>query len=202
MGFFDPPASVARSKVIQPPRWRRPRNEILPGIAPVVLTIARTEETVVALAGMRGYPTGFVFTLSLCLRNVSAQKRQPLEPFPRFSGPRPLEGEQLRDGLLRFGVQFADGRKATNLDRYPFSPDNEEPEKPVLIEGGGVGGEGGGSVWDMEYAVRPLPPSEPLAFVCAWPGRGIAESRAEINAALILEAAGAAVPFFPDGWRS
>jgi hypothetical protein len=202
MGFFDPPASVARSKVIQPPRWRRPRNEILPGIAPVALIIARTQETVVALAGMRGYPTGFVFTLSLRLRNISVRSRQPLEPFPRFSGPHLVEGEPLPEELLRFGVQFADGRKATNLDRYPFSPEDEEPENPVLIEGGGVGGEGGGGVWDMEYAVRPLPPSGPLAFVCAWPEQGIPESRVEIDAALILEAAGASVPFWPEGWRS
>jgi hypothetical protein len=46
--------------------------------------------------------------------------------------------------------------------------------------------------------VWPLPPAGPLAFVCEWPGRGIAESRMEPDARLILEAAGRAVTLWPD----
>jgi hypothetical protein len=45
----------------------------------------------------------------------------------------------------------------------------------------------------MEHWVWPLPPPGPFAFVCAWPARGIAESRAEIDAGSILEAAGRAL---------
>jgi hypothetical protein len=37
-----------------------------------------------------------------------------------------------------------------------------------------------------------------LGFVCEWPGRGIAESRAELDAASILEAAGRAVTLWSD----
>ena len=37
-----------------------------------------------------------------------------------------------------------------------------------------------------------------LGFVCEWPGRGIAESRAEIDAGMILEAAGRAMSFWTD----
>jgi hypothetical protein len=48
----------------------------------------------------------------------------------------------LLDELLRFGVQFADGRRVTDMDRYPFVPDDLPPDHPVLVEGG-VGGEGG-----------------------------------------------------------
>jgi hypothetical protein len=36
-----------------------------------------------------------------------------------------------------------------------------------------------------------------LAFVCEWPARGIGESRAEIGAGSILEAAGRALTFWP-----
>jgi hypothetical protein len=59
---------------------------------------------------------------------------------------------------------------------------------------GGVGG----SAWDMEHWVWPPPPPGPLAFVCEWPARAIAESRAEINAGSILEAAGRTVTLWPD----
>jgi hypothetical protein len=37
----------------------------------------------------------------------------------------------------------------------------------------------------------------PLAFVCEWPARDIPESRVEIDAGLVLEAAARAVPIWP-----
>ena len=95
-----------------------------------------------------------------------------------------VEADPLPDEFLRFGVQFADGRKATSLDRPPYDPQSQEPGPPVLNQHGGGGG---GSAWDIEYWVWPLPPAGPFAFVCAWPARGIAESRAEIDAVAILE---------------
>ena len=101
----------------------------------------------------------------------------------------------MADDFLRFGVQFPDGRKATTLDRPPYDPEGQEPDRPVLRQHGGGGG---GAAWDMEHWLWPLPPAGPFAFVCEWRGRGIAESRAKIDAASILEAAGRAVPLWPD----
>ena len=39
-----------------------PCNNVVPGMAPVAVVLARTEETVVAVTGIRAYPTGFGFT--------------------------------------------------------------------------------------------------------------------------------------------
>ena len=78
--------------------------------------------------------------------NVSAQEEQQ---FPYLLDRVPVEGDPLPDELLRFGVQFADGRKATNLDRPAYDPD-QEPDRPVLHPHGGGGG---GSAWDMEHWV-------------------------------------------------
>jgi hypothetical protein len=195
MSFFEPPAPppgpVTRAMVVSSPPWLGPPLNALPGIAPVELVIARTDETVAALAGIYAYPAGFGFTLCLRLRTVSPREEQQ---FPYLLDRVPFEGGPLPDELLRFGVQFADGRKATNLDPRAHDPDRE-PDRPVLnYHGGG----GGGLAWDMEHWVWPLPPPGPFTFVCEWPARGIAESGAEIDAGSILEAAGRAVTFWPD----
>jgi hypothetical protein len=58
MSFFEPPArptaEVARAKVVSPPAWIAPPHNVLPGIAPVQLIVARTDETVAADAGSAG----------------------------------------------------------------------------------------------------------------------------------------------------
>ena len=174
--------------------------EVLPGVAPVSLVLARTDNIVVGLTDVRGYPNGFAFVLRVRWGLVADRDEQPPWPFPDWGSPDPLEAEPLPDALLRFGVQFADGRKVTNLDQYPFVPEDLPSDQPVLVEGGGVGSEGGrlgrGALWDLELVVQPLPPPGPLTFVCAWPARSIPEVRAEIDAGLVLGAAAAARPYF------
>jgi hypothetical protein len=196
MSFFERPpgtsVGVAWAKVVSPPPWAGPPHNVLPGVVPMELLIARTDETAVAVVGIRAYPTGFAFTLSLRVRHLSIREQQQ---FPYLLDHGPFEDDPVPDEFLRFGVQFADGRKATNLDWPAFGHEEREPDPPVLAQGGGGGG---GQFWDEERWVWPLPPAGPLAFVCEWPGRGIAESRMEPDARLILEAAGRAVTLWPD----
>jgi hypothetical protein len=198
VSFFDQPTRVTRFQLVHA-RWRRQRMEVLPGVAPVALVLARTDDTVVGLTDVRGYSEGFVFVLRVRWGAVVDRDEEAPWPFPHWGSPDPLDGDLFPDELLRFGVQFADGRKVTNMGMYPFVPEDLAPDQPVLVEAG-VGGEGGrlgrGASWDLELALQPLPPPGPLAFVCAWPGRGIPESRVEIDAGLILDAAAAAVPFY------
>lgn len=196
MSFFESPAApegaVARAVIVSPPAWAGPPSNVLPGVVPVEVIIARTDQTVVAVSGMRAYPTGLGFTLSLRLRHISPREQWRFSALFGYGLP---EGEPLPDEMLRFGVQLADGGKATNLDS-PHPRDDGEPDGPVLVEQGASGY--GTSTWDTEEWLWPLPPPGPLAFVCEWPGRGIAVSRAEIDAGLILQAAERAVRLWPD----
>jgi hypothetical protein len=201
VSFFDQLLRVTRFKQVHAV-WRRQRVELLPGVAPVALLLARTDNTVVGLTDVRGYPNGFEFLLRLRWGLVADPYEEVRWPFPHWSSPNPLDGDPFPDELLCFGLQFTDGRRVTNMDGYPFVPEELPPDQPVLVEAG-VGGEGGrlgrGAFWDLELAIQPLPPPGPLAFVCAWPARGIPEVRAEIDAGLILDAAAAARPYFASG---
>jgi hypothetical protein len=62
-----------------------------------------------------------------------------------------------------------------------------EPTDPVLD---GMGGGGGGGRWRQDSWVWPLPPSGPVGFVCEWPAAGIPLGRHEIDAQVLLDAAG------------
>jgi hypothetical protein len=106
----------------------------------------------------------------------------------------PVEGDVAPHEAVHVGVQFADGRKGANFGRGP-----------ELARGGGFtgvalnpGGFGGGlrhRHWS--YWVRPLPPAGPVSFVCEWTGAGIPETRASLDAQLIVDAARNSVRLWP-----
>ena len=128
---------------------------------------------------------------------------EELDPFfmARRRGPR----GGLEEGSLRFGVQFSDGAKATNVGGPRPPRLEDQPAGPVLTSHGGGGG---GSRWSQQFWVWPLPPPGPLAFVCEWTAVSIPLTRHEIDAQLILDAAERAQEIFAPGaegavgWRS
>lgn len=123
VSFFDQPVDGARLNVLQTVWWRRPRIKVLSGVAPVALVLARTDETIAALADIRGYPTGFVFMLSLRWRVVSDR--------------RSCRGRSRR-GAAR--TLWTASHEPGPLPLYPRGP---AAGPAVLIGGGGIGGEGG-----------------------------------------------------------
>ena len=174
-----------------------PCHNVVPGMAPVAVVLARTEETVVAVTGIRAYPTGFGFTLQLRLRSLDPGARRAFWPFHELGRHR---GPPWSDEVLRLTVAFADGRSVTNLDPAPGDPDVPAFEQPMLSSGPGTGAHAGVGDWsfDMDYQARPLPPPGPLAFICEWPGRGIHSARAKVDGAEVLRAADAAVRLWSD----
>jgi hypothetical protein len=66
----------------------------------------------------------------------------------------------------------------------------------LVAAGWGPADSGGMGFFD-EWA-WPLPPAGPLAFVCAWAALGIPETRAVIDAQLILDATGQSTRLWPE----
>jgi hypothetical protein len=166
----------------------------LPGVVAEGLLLARTDDAVVAVTGLMAYPTGFEFVLTAVLRHEDRRSRI-FDPGLQHGWLGGRDDEPLPPEFLRLGVQFADGGVASNLDRRAFPRPDTEPAGPILIADGGGGG---GRRYDMRYWVWPLPPPGPVGFICEWPAHGVAESRMDIDARLILDAAARAVSPWPE----
>jgi hypothetical protein len=185
--FFGPlPPPPPEPPEHRPPRWSGPPDNEVGVPLPVRVELARTEILALAILGLVVFSTGFSFTFSIVRR---ARPRPYGDAFPPF---HPRGGQP---GALRFGIQFADGAKATASPvAWPRNP-GETPSGPLLIVRGSGGG---GRSWNSNIWVWPLPPSGPLAFVCDWQAEGIALTRREIDAKAILDAAAQVEQLWPD----
>jgi hypothetical protein len=160
---------------------------VVPGIVPAEFLLARAGDHAVLVTDLLAYPTGLQFTLATRLR-----PGRPRTPRPRGRG---RDHAHLGHHDVRLEIRFADGRVVSDPPRHwPANLEAEAPDQPVLYQGGGSGGDNG---WRFHQWLWGLPPPGQLAFVCEWPARQIPESGVEIDAGLILEAAGRAVAVWP-----
>lgn len=204
MSFFEPPppppGPPEPPEVVDRPWWQAPRNEL--GVSTGLrLELARTEDLAVALIDAVAYSTGLAFTLVVVERAPSgAFLGDPLESAFGHFGPGRRHAEELPPELLRFGVQFSDGRKATTLGQggsvfmLRTAGDEAEPEGPILSPRDGSADD---SRWDLGFWLWPLPPPGPLALVVEWPARGIELTRHEVPAEPLLEASSRSEPLWP-----
>jgi hypothetical protein len=169
-------------------------------VAVTNLLLARSEQASVYVDYVDAYPEGFELEIRASTSVAYDDLRRAGDRWGPdvFGGHWPIAGERrdvLPAELLRIGVQFADGRTATNVGGH------ERPVAgPVMwpLRGGGHGG-GGESRFHQGYWVSPLPPPGPVGLVCEWPSGQIPVVRRDIDARLILDAAETARAMFGDG---
>jgi hypothetical protein len=107
------------------------------------------------------------------------------------------EADEIAADKLRLGIQFADGTRVTNLDRgrdlYRDEDEERRPRGPLMAF---RHGSSGGGRWKHSFWIWPLPPPGSMQLVCAWPAHGIPQTRVEIGAQPILDAASRARALF------
>ena len=168
----------------------------MPGVVPVELILARTPQRAIGLTGIRAYPTGFACTLHMRLREVVPGEQSTFGAFNMFGDSVDPAGE-FADYYLRFGVGFADGRKATNLDHRRDLDETPSPDPPTLRL---VRWEGYDRLaWEMDVWVWGPAAIGAAGLRLRVAGPRHPESRVEIDARLVLEAADRAVPVWPTG---
>lgn len=189
MSFFElPPEEVEEDEDWTKPTWAGPASDELGVEVPLHVVVGESAMAVVVLLSVTAYAQGLTL-------HVAARSRHPPRPidpdddaldrhheFFEYSNPR-------SEKFVRLGVEFADGRKVTNLLPEPswWGVDRAEPEGPVLLGHPDTNG-GHGSV-DLDYWLWPLPPPDRLRVVCEWRSENIIESSAYVELAAILEAA-------------
>jgi hypothetical protein len=189
MGFFDDlPAQEP-----EPPRrhhqpWEPPEAEF-PGIVPVdSLLLGRTDRVAVAITGLAAVSNGLEIF-------VTARMRPAGRGDPANRGPdAPRDFREARHSF-RLGMQFSDGTKVLGDQGRHGPPPETEPTGPILHQ---YMGGGSPHTHVSRWWAWPLPPKGPLDFVSEWPAFGIGETRAELDAQLILDAADRSIRLWPD----
>jgi hypothetical protein len=177
MSFFDAPAPPPPPIPPQRPwpEWLKAPEGWLGGFVPVRLVLARTADLVITVGPFEAFPTGIRFALKV-------RSRESIHASAALAG-----GMQL-------GVAFPDGSKwqgmsagrRTSLETLPPAP-NVTP----------MGGRGNGSDSQLDLWLWPLPPAGPITFALCWPARGIAETTAQVDGALLRAAAAEAQQLWP-----
>jgi hypothetical protein len=92
---------------------------------------------------------------------------------------------------LLLGVEYSDGRTGNNIGGFRGAMEQGvDPASPVLLPGGGGGGE---RLVDVGVYLSPLPPPGELRIIAAWPARGLAETVTVLAADRLVTAASRAV---------
>jgi len=186
MAFFDDvPAAEPEPRIHHP--WDPPEAE-LPGVVQInTVLLGRTDRAVVAVTGISAYSAGFEIFLTARFqpeRGGVSREQRPDAALGRIEDPRALRRS------LRFGLQLSDGHKVIGQHGGPGPGSDAPPDGPILRQflGGGTPRSHFSRWW-----LWPLPPAGPLEFVCEWSVLGIPETRAGIEAQLILDAAARSV---------
>jgi hypothetical protein len=192
------------------PPWAGPPRHQLPGVVPRVVPVADSGDTAVSVVWLAAYPSGVELLVEVRLRRGSEPGVDPR-----------LSHGWTRDAatMVQFGVVLADGARAVGRPAGHAAPDGGQggalltvlpgpqapgggPSLPGVVRFGAdpawAAGGGDPAIYRMTLWLWPLPPPGPLTLVAAFPARGLAESRAVVDAAEVREAAERTVTLWPD----
>jgi hypothetical protein len=200
--FFEPaPAGESvPSPLPESPPWSMPPVAEAGVLLAASRLVARSALVAVFLPAIRVFSTG-------CMLEVEIVSRQAALPeddwwdlrMAVFRGARGFRGASLPDRLLRLGVRYADGQKATTLDPPHRERRDSPPAGPLLSwrpasSGTRRGGEG---FINFGLWLWPLPPPATFEFAVEWPLGGIEFTIAELDGRPIVEAASQPSYYWP-----
>jgi hypothetical protein len=160
------------------------------GVVSINQVLAESANAVVALTEIRAFDVGCVLEISAALAAPGTRSERG-KLFGEIFGHRRKPGKDSPPTMLRFAVEYPDGRTASLANRQLALAEGPQPEPPLLISYGGLGHDDG-SAW-MDFTeplwLWTLPPAQTFHLVVEWPIAGISETRVPLDGAAIAEAA-------------
>jgi hypothetical protein len=161
------------------------------------LVLARTANAAITLPTIQVFSTGCLMNVNIALRGhaLSSEDYNALQMaiFPHLStGTR---AGRLPDSLLRFGVRFTGGAKATTVgQRFEGPPPSQDPPPGPRLSWllGGLSqrsGDEDAAVVIVGLWLWPLPPLEVFELGVEWPIGGIELSIVELDGSALVAAA-------------
>jgi hypothetical protein len=168
-------------------RFSAPENEV-PAAVPVSAVLARNDSSALTLTGVQVFSTGMGFTLTLRCRP------EALPAGEVDLGELMWRGRRGQDAGLLVGVEFTDGRRASNLPgRDPFGAPGGS-EDLVFTQGSGSGQQ---LSVEQQWWLSPLPPGGPVRLVVRCDVLGLPETVTELDGTAIGAAAEDVVVLWP-----
>ena len=208
MPFFEPLPSVEETDVGREhclPPWDSPPISESGTVIATGCMVGRSTNVIVTVPTIRAFHAGCLLDVETVLRQgtLSADEWWDLRMSALqlgWSG-----GGQLPERLLRFGVRYADGRKATTVrpQRRRGLAGDDPPASPLLTwrPGGSRGHRSVGGQFGLNHFALwlwPLPPAEAFEFAVEWPSAGIELTIVEFDGAAIEFAARSSTSYWPD----
>jgi hypothetical protein len=205
--FFEPLAQEETTRPPKPglPAWSAPPAEEMGATVISRLVLARTPNVAMTLPTIEAFSTGCLINVDIAMRRqtLSSDDFQALQlsVFPHMITG--LGAGQLPDQLLRFGVRFADGTKATtvgqrlDLTELPQDPP-PGPRLSMLPDMSLRSGDEDADVTIVGLWLWPSPPRDGFEFAVEWPSGGIELTIVELDGAAIADAAQQAIPYWPE----
>jgi hypothetical protein len=169
------------------PQWLQPPWRLLGSPVALALVIGQSDSAIVAVQNALVYPQGLEFQFDIrCLDEDLIHDLFRLEHRRKGSPP---------DEFLRLGVEFANGRRATNVDGIGGVAHRVDEDGATLHP---LGGSGTFRRLERRMWLHPLPDKNPFTFVCEWPAVGISLSRTELDVKPLIEATARTVELWPN----
>jgi hypothetical protein len=206
--FFQPlpdGEKTAAAGMPELPPWSGAPDLETGAVLAVERTVARSANVVLRVPTIQAFRTGCLLDVEVVYRQGGLSeddwwdlRTAAHSAYHGFRAASPLPRK-----LLRLGVRYADGRKATTIDQWwsrRRQARDDPPAGPVLSweprSSGGRGRDVGFSRFGLW--LWPLPPAEAFEFAVEWPFGGIGESIIELDGAAIVAAASRSASYWPE----
>ena len=205
--FFEPPPAGEETTVVgfpEPPPWSNPPALETGAVLAVEQTMARSANVVVRLPTIRAFPPGCMLDVEVITRQGGLSEDDWWDLHSSVYGVyfKSRGVGQLPHKLLRLGVRYSDGRKATTIEqrRQRARTSDEPPVGPLLSWSPGSSGMHGRELGFSGFGLWlwPLPPAESFEFAVEWPFGGIGLTSTELDGAAIVAAASRSAPYWPE----